>query len=413
MQVSLTRRSSTRVLGGALVATMVIAGLALPARAAAGPVKVDSFTVTVTPKRVTAQVMLHTDRPRTISQFVIAVRDSRGRNVDFPLQNRFQLSEAPRSWKQSTTLRNGTYTAWVAYNLDGRWVDLAPRRTFTVGTKTPTTVGPAAPAEPVTRPTAPRPAPRPVPTTSPISPISPTSAPPSNTASAPPATGDWQLAFSDEFNGTAVDWQKWADTSSAENDNGRGNKGNQQLEWNQGKNCTVAGGTLVQLAKPDDITSPSGQHYEWSSCLLSSSPSFAFQYGYIEIRSKLPSAKGFWPAFWTWQAAGNNTWTETDVYEFYSDNHNRLYLSQHSGSGGGCQLSPTFDPTTAFHTYGADIKSTGTDFYIDNKLVCSAAGSPSGKTNLIIDNFVYSKIPPAAGSTGKHEIDWVRAWTRK
>ena len=227
-------------------------------------------------------------------------------------------------------------------------------------------------------------------------------------------SGSWRLVFSDEFSGDSVDWSKWADHSSAEADGGHGNKGNQQLEWNQGKNCSVADGLLTITAKPDDITSPSGQRYDWSSCLLTTSPSYAFRYGYIEIRAKFPSVKGFWPAFWTWQAKGNNQPTETDVYEFYSDDLTRLYLTQRAGSGGGCILTDLgFNPTQGFHTYGADIKpSGGTDFYVDGVKVCNASGTHTGPTNIIIDMFVYAEVPPDPGSVATKQVDYVRAWKR-
>ena len=226
--------------------------------------------------------------------------------------------------------------------------------------------------------------------------------------------GAWRLMFQDEFSGTSVNWNKWADSSSAEADGGHGNKGNQQLEWNQGRNCGVANGLLTITAKPDNITSPSGQRYNWSSCLITTTPSYAFRNGYMEIRAKFPSAKGFWPAFWTWQANGNNQWTETDVYEYYSDNASRLYLSQHSGSGGGCILANiAFNPSQGFHTYGADIKpSGGTDFYVDGRKVCSASGTHTGMTNIIVDMFVYSQIPPAPGTVATKQVDYVRAWQR-
>jgi hypothetical protein len=256
----------------------------------------------------------------------------------------------------------------------------------------------------------PTPTPTPTPTPSPTPRPTPTPTPPANLGPLGPG-GTWNLKFQDEFSGTGVDWSKWADNSSAESDAGHGNLSNQQLEWNQGANCSVSNGTLKETAKPDSVTSVAGNHYNWSSCLLTTTPSYAFQYGYMETRAKLPAPKGFWPAFWTWQAAGNNTWTETDNYEFYSDNHSRLYLSQHSGSGGGCQLSNLgFDPTSSFHVYGADIEPGGTDFYVDGAKVCSAAGTSTGPTNIILDNFVYSPIPPASGTTAIHEVDYVRAW---
>lgn len=345
---------------------------------------------------VTVTASLSASSATVLPQLVVAVRDSAGRHHDFPAQSAYRLGTKARRLAQSKAFPAGTYTYWVAYQRDGRWTDLAPRKTFSV------VAGPVP---------APKPAPTPAPTPAPAP--SPTPVPPSASEPAPVGPqGAWKLRFRDEFAGTRVDWTKWADSSSAEGDNGHGNKGNQQLEWNQGKNCSVAGGILTITAKPDSITSPSGTHYDWSSCLLSSAPSYAFRYGYMEIRAKLPTPKGFWPAFWTWQAAGNNRWTETDVYEFYSDNHSRLYLTQHSGAKGGCQITPPFNPTTGFHVYGADIKPDGTDFYIDGRKVCSAAGTSTGMTNIIVDMFVYSRIPPAPGTVATKQVDYVRAWQR-
>ncbi|WP_214318550.1 glycoside hydrolase family 16 protein [Nonomuraea sediminis] len=231
--------------------------------------------------------------------------------------------------------------------------------------------------------------------------------------------GKWRLMFHDEFDGSSVDQSKWQFQSTAEADwsgwpFGTGNKGNQQLEFDQPTNCSVAGGTLTITARPDAITSQSGQHYRWSSCLITSTGQngYAFRYGYVEIKAQLPSDRGFWPAFWTWQAAGNERYTETDVFEFYSDNHTRLYLSQHSGPDAGCVYQPPFDPTADMHVYGADIHEYGTDFYIDGTLVCHVQSTSTGMTNLIVDNFVYSEIPPARGSVGSMSVDYVRAWKR-
>ena len=373
-----------------LIATVLLAVFAgAPGTAATPTVTVRALNVNnsshTSSAPVTVTAAVSASSPTVLPQLVIAVRDAAGRNHDFPLQNDYRLSPTVRRLTQSKTFAPGSYTYWVAYNRGGRWTDLAPRKQFTV---TRAVAGPPS-SSGGARPTTP-------------APFGP--------------TGPWRPTFRDEFNGTAVDWRKWADRSSAEADNGHGNKGNQQLEWNHGRNCSVANGQLTITAKPDDITSPSGTHYDWSSCLLSSSPSYAFRYGYMEIRAKLPAPRGFWPAFWTWQAAGNNRWTETDVYEFYSDNHNRLYLSQHSGAGGGCTLTRPggfdFDPSAGFHVYGADIKPDGTDFYIDGRKVCTARGTSTGMTNIIVDMFVYSRIPPAPGTVARKQVDYVRAWQR-
>lgn len=365
---------------------LIVAGLAfaltllptMPA-SASHSITVSSLTTsastypTTRPVKVTAQ--LFSSYSLMVPQLVIAVRNAVGANHDFPLQTNYQLPRGGRQLTQEKILPAGSYIYWIAYKPGRDWVNLSPSKQFqvTVASAPPSSDGSPAPKGP---------------------------------------TGKWRYAFGDDFNGTQVDWQKWADWSSAETDNGHGNKNNQQLEWNHRKNCSVANGQLKITAKPDNITSSSGIHYNWSSCLLSSSPSYAFRYGYIEASAKFPKSRGFWPAFWTWQTAGNNQWTETDVYEYYSDNRTKIYMTQHSGVKGGCQITPSFDPSNGFHVYGADIKVTGTDFYIDGKKVCTAPGTSTGWTNIILDMFVYSRVPPVPGTVAVKQVDYVRAWRR-
>src|SRR5690349_879403 len=120
----------------------------------------------------------------------------------------------------------------------------------------------------------------------------------------------WELAFSDEFDGSSLDAARWADRSGAEADAGRGNNGNKQLEWNQAANCAVGGGELTMTARREPATSPSGERYGWTSCLIASTPSYGFRFGYVEERAILPRARGFWPALWTWQAPFENRYIE-------------------------------------------------------------------------------------------------------
>lgn len=225
--------------------------------------------------------------------------------------------------------------------------------------------------------------------------------------------GGWALTFSDEFDGAALDARRWADHSSAESDEGRGNPGNQQLEWNRAANCTVDGDQLVMTARREQVTSPSGTRYAWTSCLISSSPSYRFRYGYLEERAVLPAARGFWPAFWTWQAEGVDQHIETDVYEFYSDNHRRLYGTQFSGTRARCETVPDFDPTAGWHVYGAAIEPAGTTWFLDGVPVCRSAATSAGVTDIISNLAVYATIPPSAGTTtATKRVDYIRAWQR-
>ena len=57
---------------------------------------------------------------------------------------------------------------------------------------------------------------------------------------------------------------------------------------------------------------------EFTSSCVTTRESFAFRYGRLEVRARIPVARGAWPAIWTlgnrwgWPANG-----EVDVMEFY------------------------------------------------------------------------------------------------
>ena len=219
----------------------------------------------------------------------------------------------------------------------------------------------------------------------------------------PPVVGNWNLAFRDEFNGSAVDWTKWADNSPALRDQGKGNLANNQLEWNQRQNCTVANGVLSMTAKKETVG-----NYQWTSCLITSTPSFDFQYGYVEERSQLPSAPGFWPSFWTWNSGQGVGDREIDIMEFWSRNHNEVHIGYQQGQG--CDTwKPMFDPTAGFHTWGVNVTPTGSTFYVDGKKACSVTQTLDGKVNLISNNYVANDPAPTAPS-GVKKVDYIRAW---
>ena len=232
----------------------------------------------------------------------------------------------------------------------------------------------------------------------------------------PVGQGDgWEMRFSDEFDGASLDNARWDDRSSAEADGGRGNKGNKQLEWNRAANCAVAGGELTMTAKRERVTSgSSGERYDWTSCLISSTPAYAFQYGYIEERAVLPTQRGFWPAFWTWQAQNVNRPVETDVYEYYTARSDVLEMTQHSGASGACTFRLPFDPAADWHVYGVAIEPSGTTWYVDGKEVCRTAATSDGTANIISNLAVDAANPPASDTRSVvKRVDYIRAWQRR
>lgn len=329
-------------------------------------------------------------QPQTVTTLVWACRTPTNGNCDFGHSPNFAFNGSPQTFSGSRSFTTaGTYTLWVAYQNASGWHDLTPSVSLVVTTGTP---------------------------------------PPSGSEQPVGGGTGWTREFTDDFGTLSADTNgggsaRWyARNTSAESDDsspaGTGNKGNQQLEFDRLSNCSVTDGVLDIAAQRTNVTTPEGGTYNWTSCMLTTNESF--QYGFIEARMDLPSLRGFWPAFWTWQAPGVNTWNETDVFEFYSDNHNRLYHSQHAQGGGSCVTDMTnpptgltpFDPSTGFHVYGANIQPSGTDFYLDGVLVCSVDETSVAQSQLILDMFVYSTIPPLASTNSEHTyVDYVRAWT--
>ncbi|MGW5188407.1 glycoside hydrolase family 16 protein [Kribbella sp. NPDC004138] len=220
------------------------------------------------------------------------------------------------------------------------------------------------------------------------------------------------LVFADEFDGTAIDRTKWAIHSNAEADQCLGNKGNQQLEWHTWDMLAVSDGKLTMTARKNNPATG----YEWSGALITTgqacghepSQSFAVKTGdYVETRLKLPADKGFWPSTWTWNGNGSN---EQDTYEFYSDNHRALYLTNHQSPGGGCTYQSPTDLTTDWHTIAQQLGPDETVWYLDGKEICRQGAYTAGASDaLILDLFVYGKIPPTV-SSGSMQIDYVHVY---
>jgi beta-glucanase (GH16 family) len=103
---------------------------------------------------------------------------------------------------------------------------------------------------------------------------------------------------------------------------------NEEAQWYQATNATVKAGLLVIEARKETVSNPgytgSGdwkttrKTAAYSSASLNTSGLWSFQYGHFEMRARIPTAAGMWPAWWTlgirgqWPSNG-----EVDIMEFY------------------------------------------------------------------------------------------------
>lgn len=116
----------------------------------------------------------------------------------------------------------------------------------------------------------------------------------------------------------------------------------------------------------------------WSSGLLASvdpdGNGFAQQYGYFEMRARLPTGPGVWPAFWLIGKDRSSSTAEVDVMEFYGDRpdgyssvvHVWHRDGRHYSDGTRNDVFKWADPDD-FHTYGVKIDRDWIRFYFDRK----------------------------------------------
>ena len=137
---------------------------------------------------------------------------------------------------------------------------------------------------------------------------------------------DYQLVWSDEFDGTQLDATKW----EAQIGNGSGGWGNNESEYYRAENAVVQDGYLTIIAKKEDYN---GFHY--TSARIRTIHKGDWKYGKFEIRAKMPVGKGMWPAIWMmptdnvyggWAASG-----EIDIMEYLGHDVSTVYGTLHYG----------------------------------------------------------------------------------
>ena len=185
------------------------------------------------------------------------------------------------------------------------------------------------------------------------------------------ARGDWQLVWSDEFNGASIDTNHW----TFEIGNHRG-WGNHELEYytDRPENACVSNGVLHIVARKE---STNGIFY--TSARLKSQGLFAKEYGRFEFRAKFPGGRGYWPALWLmpeqsayggWPACG-----EIDIVENKGSDpavvggtiHYAGADGRHLQSSGRYRLPPN-DGATNFHVYLVEWTTNTISWYVDGQL---------------------------------------------
>lgn len=150
-------------------------------------------------------------------------------------------------------------------------------------------------------------------------------------------------------------------------------------------NSYVEDGIMYIVAKKETFTDQ-GVTKQYTSARLNSK--FAFTYGLVKVRAKLPAGSGMWPAIWMlgqnisetgayWQTMGYGTtgWPacgEVDIMEHWGTNENVVSSALHTTSSSGGTIntgSQTIqNACTEFHEYSFEWDEEKMVFSVDDKI---------------------------------------------
>lgn len=172
----------------------------------------------------------------------------------------------------------------------------------------------------------------------------------------------------------------------------------------------------------------------------------SWQYGYIEMRAKLPEVQGTWPAFWMLPKDGKydikNGGGELDIMEWVGNEPETVWFSAHSQKVTTKSEGRYIDPATGlgyrhsegiaiatpgeYHTYGMEWTHEYVKAYFDGVQYYYAPNPKPDENDVTawpFDKEYYIKLNLAIGgswggyidpdfTTATYEIDWVRVYQK-
>ena len=187
----------------------------------------------------------------------------------------------------------------------------------------------------------------------------------------------WEMVWSDEFDGSTLDPNKWT-LQTGDGCPDLCGWGNNELQWYSTTNHSVSNGFLTIEAKAEQA---GGKNY--TSSRLRTINRGDWTYGRFEVRAKLPTGQGLWPAIWmlptdpsiygVWAASG-----EIDIMEMTGDKPDEIFGTIHYGgswpnnvfSGTDFVLdSGTFNDD--FHVFAIEWEEGAIRWYVDDELYAS------------------------------------------
>ncbi len=251
----------------------------------------------------------------------------------------------------------------------------------------------------------------------------------------------YALAWADEFNKPGPpDPANWTFE--------RGFVRNEELQWYRPENASCKDGLLVIEARRERLANPSydpnsrswrrsRQYAEYTSACLITKGLHNWTYGRFEMRGRIDTRPGMWPAFWTLGSA--RSWPgcgEIDIMEYYRGMllANACWAGQRRGATVWDDLKKPItefaDPdwSARFHVWRMDWDESQIQLYVDGQLLNTIDltktinGTPDQANPFHEPHYMLLNLAIGGASGGdpsgtefpaRFEIDYVRVYQKR
>ncbi len=189
------------------------------------------------------------------------------------------------------------------------------------------------------------------------------------TVSRAPLEDPYKLVWEDNFDGTQLNMEDW---NYEYHEPGWVNNELQKYVDAPENIYLKDGKLIIQALKGEDGSYTSGR--------INTQNKHDYKYGKFEVRAKVPSGKGFLPAFWMMPTNENlyGQWPkcgEIDIMEVLGSETNKTYGTLHFGEphtqSQGSYTLPEGDFSSEYHTYACEWEPGEIRFYVDGQLFYS------------------------------------------